>query len=269
MTVFATNSNPVVTPVDALGNVIGVSTSASSSGDGSATAQPLSLYNSGGPGGSQYDRWRSLQGKARISTTVSAASLGQPQVILNAGPVPAVGQAILLSGGTPEVGYVISVAGQTVTLSANLATTHANGSAASWDGYNINGPQTNGIDPIGVAVVGDIIYDAVALTYQMIQGRSGVPYMSTGGASYVTVAAGVAGDTVIKASAGRLCRIIVTATAANAMQLFDNAAAGAGNIIGQLPANPVLGPVAFDMPATAGITVKGSATNPAVTVSFF
>ena len=96
-----------------------------------------------------------------------------------------------------------------------------------------------------------------------------VDLTSTGGRSVTAVAASTATDTVIKASAGRLCRVLVTTTGTNPMQIFDNASAGSGTIIGALPASPAVGSVYdFNLPAANGITVKGSASNPAVTISW-
>lgn len=85
---------------------------------------------------------------------------------------------------------------------------------------------------------------------------------------YALVAATTATDTPIKtAGGGVLGRIIVTVTGANPMQIYDNATAGTGALIASLPASPTLGQVfVFDCPVVNGITIKGSATNPGVTV---
>ncbi len=85
----------------------------------------------------------------------------------------------------------------------------------------------------------------------------------------VAVAASTASDTVIKAAPGRLLRILVTTTGTNPMTIHDNASAGSGTVIGALPASPAVGSsYQFDLPAGAGITVKGNSNNPAVTISF-
>lgn len=85
---------------------------------------------------------------------------------------------------------------------------------------------------------------------------------------YALVAATTATDTVIKsAGGGVLGKITVTTTGANPMQIYDNATAGSGALIASLPASPTLGQIfAFDIPVVNGITIKGSATNPGVTV---
>jgi hypothetical protein len=94
--------------------------------------------------------------------------------------------------------------------------------------------------------------------------------VTTSGTTTAAVAAGVATDTVVKASAGRLCRVLVTSTAGAAVTAFyDNASAGSGTIIGVFPAAVAAGSVGdFEIPALNGITLKGAATNPAMTISY-
>jgi hypothetical protein len=85
----------------------------------------------------------------------------------------------------------------------------------------------------------------------------------------LAIAASVATDTVVKAAPGRLARLIVTTLGTNALLIYDNATTGSGVIIGAIPASAAVGSsFLFDMPAANGITVKGSGTNPAVTISF-
>jgi hypothetical protein len=104
-----------------------------------------------------------------------------------------------------------------------------------------------------------------------VQGIASMTALSVtdGGTTATAVAAGTATDTVIKASVGRLCRILVTTAGTNAMMIYDNATAGSGKIIGATEANAVAGTVVnAQMPADNGITVDGHANNPAVTISF-
>lgn len=86
----------------------------------------------------------------------------------------------------------------------------------------------------------------------------------------VAIAAAAAADTVVKAGAGRLCRVLVTAAGgAAATLIYDDPSAGSGVAIGSLPASVAVGSVYdFDMPAANGITVKGAATNPGMTISY-
>jgi hypothetical protein len=94
-------------------------------------------------------------------------------------------------------------------------------------------------------------------------------YVTDGGTTATAVAAGTVADTVIKGSAGRLCRIVVTTAGTNAMEIYDNASAGSGKVIATVAANAVAGTwIDAQMPAANGITTKGDSNNPAVTISF-
>lgn len=94
-------------------------------------------------------------------------------------------------------------------------------------------------------------------------------YAAASSAQVAAVASAKATDTIIKASAGQLVSVLVTTTGTNPMQIFDNALAGSGTIIGALPASPAVGTLyTFTMPAANGITVKGNAANPGVTISY-
>lgn len=91
-----------------------------------------------------------------------------------------------------------------------------------------------------------------------------------GGSATVAIAAAKSAVTVVKASAGRLCRVLVqTAVATNAVLVYDNATAASGTVIGVIPVGAAVGSYDFEMPASNGITVGGNATNPAMTVSFY
>lgn len=92
---------------------------------------------------------------------------------------------------------------------------------------------------------------------------------ATDGLSTTAVAAGTAANTVIKASAGRLARVLITLTGTASMLIYDNATTNSGTLIGVIPANPTAGQVfEFKMPAASGITVDGDANNPGVTISW-
>lgn len=83
------------------------------------------------------------------------------------------------------------------------------------------------------------------------------------------IAAGVTGDTVIKASPGHLARVLVTATGTANMLIYDNASAGSGVVIGIVKSTAVVGDyVDIQLPAGNGITVKGAATNAGVTIGW-
>jgi hypothetical protein len=90
------------------------------------------------------------------------------------------------------------------------------------------------------------------------------------GALTATVAAG-AGNTVVSANGGRLCRVLVTTagTGAGNVPIYDNATTNSGTIIGQIPATIAVNTYyTFDMPAANGITVANVANGPALTVSY-
>jgi hypothetical protein len=90
-----------------------------------------------------------------------------------------------------------------------------------------------------------------------------------GGAFSTVVAAGKATDTAIANVPARLCRVLVTAVGTAPTQIFDNAAAGSGNVIGIIQTSAAVGTIIdFSMPAQNGITVKGLATNHGITVSW-
>ena len=91
------------------------------------------------------------------------------------------------------------------------------------------------------------------------------------GSATVAIAASKSTVTVVKASTGRLCRVLVTtAGTATTVSIFDNASAASGTIIGIFPGTAVAGTVYdFEMPAVNGITVGGAATNPAMTISYY
>jgi hypothetical protein len=124
--------------------------------------------------------------------------------------------------------------------------------SSSYTGLNVNNQTWNGT------------------AYERTQSRQGAALTSSGGITTTTVAAGVTGDTVIKATPGRLCRVLVTSTAGAAVtNIWDNASGHTGTIIGTFVASVAAGTtVDFQMPAANGITVGGAATNPAMTISF-
>lgn len=93
--------------------------------------------------------------------------------------------------------------------------------------------------------------------------------VTPGGIAAVAIAAGKTTDTVIKASPGRLCRILVSTVGTNPLSVFDNASGHTGTVIGQLAASAAIGIYDFQLPAANGITVQGNAANPAITISYY
>lgn len=77
--------------------------------------------------------------------------------------------------------------------------------------------------------------------------------------------------TIIKAAAGRLCRVLVQANMATTpLTFYDNAAGTAtGTIIGVIPVTATAGQTFdFQMPANAGISAVGGTGQTQCTVSF-
>ncbi len=94
-------------------------------------------------------------------------------------------------------------------------------------------------------------------------------YRSNDGGQTTAIAAATATDTVVKAAPGKLCRVLITTSGTAAVEIFDHATAGSGKKIGHIAANAAAGTVAtFMMPAANGITVKGDANLPAMTISY-
>jgi hypothetical protein len=91
-----------------------------------------------------------------------------------------------------------------------------------------------------------------------------------GGAQTGTVASG-SGNTVVKGSAGRLCRVLVTTagTGSGNVLIYDNASTNSGTVIGVVPATVAIGTYySLDLPAANGIVVANVANGPALTVSY-
>lgn len=94
--------------------------------------------------------------------------------------------------------------------------------------------------------------------------------VATGGKSTASVPSGAA-NTVVKASAGRLCRIMITTlgTGTGNVAIYDNATTNSGTIIGQFVNTLAVNTVQeFQMPAANGITVANVASGPVFTVSY-
>jgi hypothetical protein len=105
----------------------------------------------------------------------------------------------------------------------------------------------------------------------MKMAADGTVIVNDDGIVTTAIAAGVTTDTVVQSFPNRrLVSILVTTLGTNAMLIYDNASAGSGKVIGVVPASsPVNGiPLTPRMPAALGITVKGNAANPGVTISY-
>jgi hypothetical protein len=126
-------------------------------------------------------------------------------------------------------------------------------------------------DGVNIGLGGIVRYLYNGTNHDRQQGKQGVADVSSGGRSTLAIAAGTSSsNTVVKASAGRLARVIVTAAGTASLLIYDNATTNSGTIIGALPATTTVGQV-FDFlcPATAGITAAIANGTPAVTITYY
>ena len=93
---------------------------------------------------------------------------------------------------------------------------------------------------------------------------------SSVGGRTTTALAAAAAATVIKATPGRLARVLVTAAGTAPLLFYDNASAATGTVIGFIPTTTAAGQVYdLQLPAAFGIYSAGGAGTPGVTVSFY
>ena len=128
-------------------------------------------------------------------------------------------------------------------------------------------------DDTGNAVASTKAGKGNALYAALCVSDNGVPVLvSSGGTATAAIASGTNSDTVVKASAGRLCRITVTAlagTTTGTTAIYDNASGHTGTVLAVVPNNTAVGTfVDVQMPAANGITVNGGANSPAMTISY-
>jgi hypothetical protein len=94
---------------------------------------------------------------------------------------------------------------------------------------------------------------------------------NSGGQSTVSVPSG-AGNTVIKAGPGRLCRVVITTLGSGSgdVTFYDNATTNSGTVLFRFINTQALATYlpAIDMPAANGITVANVANGPVFTVSY-
>ena len=89
------------------------------------------------------------------------------------------------------------------------------------------------------------------------------------GGNNTTAVAAAAAAAAIKASAGRLRKILITALGTAAVSFYDNASAASGTIIAYIPASQAAGSIlTFDMSAANGIWCASTTNTPAMTVSW-
>jgi len=118
-----------------------------------------------------------------------------------------------------------------------------------------------------IATTGNTVKLAAGAT-ALIADVTGQLEVTTGGIQTTPVAAAAAA-LAIKATPGRLHKVLVTTLGTAALVFYDNATAASGTIIGVIAASAPAGTVtAFDMPAAAGIWCASGTSTPAVTISW-
>jgi hypothetical protein len=77
-------------------------------------------------------------------------------------------------------------------------------------------------------------------------------------------------NTVVKASAGRICSVMVTTVTSGAITFYDNATTNSGNVLDVIPSATAVTGASLQarMPAVNGITVNGPATSGSITISY-
>lgn len=90
---------------------------------------------------------------------------------------------------------------------------------------------------------------------------------SSGGTTAVSVASATPG--AVKASAGRLCKVIITTLGSGSQVFYDNASAASGTILFATAASAAVGTI-YDVqaPAANGIYAAGAASTPVCTVLY-
>ena len=102
---------------------------------------------------------------------------------------------------------------------------------------------------------------------RFVAGEVGDSVVSTGG--LYTESVTPTAQTVVKASMGRLCKVLVTvANGANAILIYDNASAASGTVVGIIPASAAVGSIYdFQMPCLNGITIAATVGAGTLTIS--
>lgn len=103
---------------------------------------------------------------------------------------------------------------------------------------------------------------------RLLDSSSKIGYLRNDGTTNFTIAAGTATNTIIAGNGGMLASVLVTQTGTADLVIYDNPTDASGTIIGLIPANAPVGLYTFHTPAQIGITVKGDANAPGVTIFY-
>lgn len=106
-------------------------------------------------------------------------------------------------------------------------------------------------------------------SYPLTQIVDGNGNPTTGAASTTAIAVN-AGTVVVKRTAGRLGKVLVTTAASTGvLTIYDSASAASGTVVAVVPASTAAGTVySLEMPVANGITVSAPASCAGVTISY-
>lgn len=119
----------------------------------------------------------------------------------------------------------------------------------------------------GTALIGGVnIIDSAGTNKVGVDAQHALQ-ISSGGTTAVSVASATPG--AVKASAGRLCRVIITTLGSGSQVFYDNASAASGTILFATTASAAVGTI-YDVqaPAANGIYAAGAASTPVCTVLY-
>ena len=163
---------------------------------------------------------------------------------------------------------------------ANPTTTQISANAlvyngASWDRQRSMGalPASASTGVAAAGITGIVRRSTITALTDAYQAQAaldmaGAQLVSIGGAITGTVAAG-AQAAVVKGSAGRICRVLVTTAGTVATTIYDNASTNSGTVVGVIPAAAVAGSVYdIQMPCANGIYAYAASGGAALTVSY-
>lgn len=188
-------------------------------------------------------------------------------------------------GSNDNVDFVPMTCFRLDNMDANTSNVQSNGTTQMWGGplpYRflqiqivtyVSGTVTGTLElfnhPLTMPVVAVDAEQLGTWNVGLNAGSNVIGAFNNDGVSCTAVASGTVADTTIKATAGRLARILVTATGTANVLIFDNASGHTGTIIGVIKSSAAVGDVIeLRIPAANGITVQGNANNGGFTVSW-
>ena len=260
-----------------------------------ATAQPTTAASFIGTGGIYSGTFfpfsMDSSGRLIISPTGLPTPLAVQPVSYSSGTFPVTGTfwqatqpvsgTVTVNAGTGFPTPIPTPAGGTypVTLptgTGSIAAMQLCNTATNCTGFFSDSSAGTGVGNsiAGVAAVMKAYAPANSNTYDVYADPAGAALrVTTGGAFATPVPAATAGPGAVKASAGRLVRLLVTtAGSTGAFTCYDNASSASGTVIGAISATngaSVGYTVELNMPAANGIFCVSAASGPAVTVSYY